>query len=82
MKKDESIEDTLINLIGHKVTIVYTGNLEGTLRETAGILEDVNKTQIKIRIHDSFGESVLWFLNRHSCNLMSVVDEGVPNGKH
>ena len=75
-----NIDKVLEKLIGHKVTLHYTQHEEPEMRETSGILRDFNKDVIHMTIFTVYGEKNEWYLNRHACTLLSVIDEGKPQG--
>jgi len=70
------IEEILRACIGRKVAVTFYSHAEPTLRETSGILEKVTTEVITLKLYNSFGEIELYHLNRHSCTLLSVIDEG------
>lgn len=71
-----NINEILESLINHKVTLHYTQHEESTLRETSGILKQVNKDTIQLILFGEYGEPYTYYLNRHSCVLLSISDEG------
>ena len=72
-----TIVKILEKLIGHKVTLRYTPHEETELRETSGILKEIDTNIISLETYDVYGNLETWYLNRHACTLHSVVDEGV-----
>jgi hypothetical protein len=79
MKKNvANIEDALKSYIGKEIEINYSYHEEGVLRYTRGVLIDVKKDMIvlKIKDKDHWWQRLrphIYFLNRHACILASVV---------
>lgn len=71
-----TIEKILEKLIDHRVTLRYTPHEETELRETSGILKEINTNVISLTTFDVYGNRETWYLNRHACTLHSIVDEG------
>jgi len=74
-KDVKSIDDILQQLLNRKITINYTQHEEPEMRETSGTLRGVSKDVIWIEMFDAFGRKLNYFMNRHSCTLLSVVEE-------
>jgi len=72
----KNIEDILRECVGHRVTITFCSVDEPKLREVSGILVQVEEQVITFKLFDNYGGSDLYHLNRHSCTLHSVIDEG------
>jgi len=70
------LENVLKKLIGHKLTLSFITNVDGTLRETTGVLRKLSPEIMELKIYTTTGESELYYLNRHVCTLHSVIDLG------
>lgn len=70
------INSILKKCVGNKVGITFYASEEGKLREIEGILLNVTEQVITLEMYDHFGQKDLYYLNRHSCVLHAVVDEG------
>lgn len=46
------------------------------MRETEGVLLGSNENMIHIRVWNTHGEEESVYINRHSCSLLSILDEG------
>lgn len=79
--ENKTIIDELKSLVGHAIEVGFTMNQEFTLRHTEGILVEVTEELIHMRLYNNYGEISNYYLNRHSCQLVSVVDMGVPKNE-
>jgi len=76
-----NLEDILKKVVGHKVTLTFVHREEPTLRETTGILKDFDQNMIHMIVYNNFGEKENYYMNRHACTLLSVIEEGKAKGK-
>jgi len=76
--KENDIDDILNKLINHKIEINFTQHYTSTLRSTSGILKQVTPDTIHMLLYNTYGEPEQYYLNRRSCVLLSIIDEGAP----
>lgn len=76
--KSNNIISKLKSMLGHAIEVSFTHHEEITLRRTSGILMDVTDEYVYLKLYNDFGESTDYYLNRHSCQLVSIVDFGEP----
>lgn len=72
----KNIGDVLKTLIGHKVFISFI--TQESKRTANGILKEVSDGIVHLDIYNLCGELEKYYLNRHACTLLSVIDEGTP----
>jgi len=77
IKKIEKIEEALKNVVNHKARLLYIPQIEGTLRETVGVVTDVTKEIIVVKATGNYGTWHKQYINRHACVLLLVEDWGV-----
>jgi len=73
---DATIIQKLSKLSGHMVEIGITHHEENTYRKTSGILVAVSDNIIHMKLCNGFGEWSDYYLNCHSCQLVTIVDYG------
>jgi len=76
MLGDDKLNKILESLVGHKICITHLDNQGGMLRETSGVLVEIDKELIVIEIYDNYGHKNIYHLNRKACQLYSITDEG------
>lgn len=75
MKENKNINEILVSLVGHRVTLVIDFMKDGKVRELYGVLDSITHDVIQIKVVDSWGRWNTYYLNRHTSALLAVVDE-------
>jgi len=74
------INELLKSLLNHKISIAFIPRNDN-VKDMLGILKDFNENIIWLESVEAYGCKTQYYLNRHSCILLSIIDEGVVNEK-
>ena len=70
-----NLDKVLEKLKRHKVALHFISH-DSEIREVVGILVDFDKDMIHLEMFNNYGEPSEYYLNRHACTLLSIIDEG------